>query len=66
MGAKSRQTYEKMNRERAVREKRARKNEKKEQKKLAAQAALNPDAVAEPLEEDGVEAPVAVEELSSG
>jgi hypothetical protein len=52
MGAKSRQTFEKMNRERAVREKRARKNEKKEQKKLAAQAALNGDVVSEEIVEN--------------
>jgi hypothetical protein len=38
VSAKKRQTFEKMNRERAVREKRARKQEKKEQRKLAAQA----------------------------
>jgi hypothetical protein len=44
MSAKKRQTFEKMNRERAVREKRARKQEKKEQRKLAAQAAANGDA----------------------
>jgi hypothetical protein len=43
VSGKKRQTFEKMNRERAVREKRARKNEKKEQRKLAAQAALNGD-----------------------
>lgn len=38
MSAKKRQTFEKMNRERAVKERRARKQEKKEQRKLAAQA----------------------------
>jgi hypothetical protein len=38
MSAKKRQTFEKMNRERAVRERRERKQEKKEQRKLAAQA----------------------------
>lgn len=51
MSAKKRQTFEKMNRERAVKEKRARKNEKKEQRKLAAQAALNGDVVAEDVVE---------------
>lgn len=40
MSAKKRQTFEKMNRERAVREKRARKQEKKEQRKLAAAQGL--------------------------
>jgi hypothetical protein len=51
VSAKKRQTFEKMNRERAVKEKRARKNEKKEQRKLAAQAALNGDVVAEDVVE---------------
>jgi hypothetical protein len=44
MSAKKRQTFEKMNRERAVREKRARKQEKKEQRKLAAQTGSNGDS----------------------
>jgi hypothetical protein len=34
---RKRQTFDKMNRERAVRERRARKQEKREQRKLAAQ-----------------------------
>jgi hypothetical protein len=42
MSAKKRQTFEKMNRERAVKEKRARKQEKKEQRKLA-RAGMNGD-----------------------
>jgi hypothetical protein len=43
MSAKKRQTFEKMNRERAVRERRERKQEKKEQRKLAAQATTTAD-----------------------
>lgn len=43
MSAKKRQTFEKMNRERAVRERRERKQEKKEQRKLAAQAVTTTD-----------------------
>lgn len=39
MSAKKRQTFDKMNRERAVREKRARKQEKKDERKAAAAAA---------------------------
>ena len=46
MSGKKRQTFEKMNRERAVKERRARKQEKKEQRKLAAQAEQNGVAVA--------------------
>jgi len=38
MSAKKRQTFDKMNRERAVRERRARKQEKRELRKLASQA----------------------------
>ena len=40
MSGKKRQTFDKINRERAVKEKRARKQEKKDQRKLAAQAEL--------------------------
>lgn len=47
MAGRKRQTFDKMNRERAVREKRARKAEKKEQKKLDAIAAANGDVVTE-------------------
>lgn len=50
MRAKARQTFEKMNRERAVKEKRARKQEKKEQRKLAAQAAPTEEGAPEPRE----------------
>jgi hypothetical protein len=51
MSAKKRQTFEKMNRERAVREKRARKQEKKEQRKLA-RAAMNGDVDVSVVEAD--------------
>lgn len=40
MSGKKRQTFDKMNRERAVRERRARKQEKKEQRKLAARGVV--------------------------
>jgi DNA-directed RNA polymerase sigma subunit (sigma70/sigma32) len=43
MSAKKRQTFDKMNRERAVREKRARKQEKKALRKLGALAESNGD-----------------------
>ena len=53
MSAKKRQTFDKMNRERAVREKRARKQEKKAERKLAAQATEAGDGEVEPtVDED--------------
>jgi DNA-directed RNA polymerase sigma subunit (sigma70/sigma32) len=47
MSAKKRQTFDKMNRERAVREKRARKQEKKALRKLGANAEANGDGASE-------------------
>ena len=44
MSAKNRQTFEKRNRERARLERRARKQEKKDEKKLAAQETPTDDA----------------------
>lgn len=56
MSGKKRQTFDKMNRERAVREKRARKQEKKEQRKLAAQGDVSAEDGAEvaPMEDSPV------------
>lgn len=52
--SKRQQTMAKMTRERAVKEKRARKQEKKDERKLAAAAALEADAAdtEAPAEED--------------
>ena len=52
VSGRKRQTFDKMNRERAVKEKRVRKQEKKEQRKLAAQAGLNGEGV---VAEDALE-----------
>jgi hypothetical protein len=52
MSAKKRQTFDKMNRERAVRERRARKQEKREQRKLAAQSPHVDGAPAEEAEHE--------------
>jgi len=49
---KKRQTMAKMTRERELREKRVRKQEKKDEKKLAAAAALNAEVTGIPLETD--------------
>lgn len=58
LSGKKRQTFDKMNRERAVKEKRARKQEKKDAKKLAAQAALAGDGEGDgAIAFDGVEEP---------
>ncbi len=55
MSGKKRQTFDKMNRERAVREKRARKQEKRELRKLAAQEPVNGDeTVAEGADEEAL------------
>jgi len=51
VSAKRRQTFEKRNRERALLDKRARKQEKKEQRKLAAQAPENGDGSAASTDE---------------
>jgi hypothetical protein len=49
---RKRQTFDKMNRERAVRERRARKQEKREQRKLAAQGELSGEAQGEQVSEE--------------
>lgn len=59
MSGKKRQTFEKMNRERAVKEKRARKAEKKEQRKLAALAGDDVGLEPREAEEDEAEATAA-------
>ena len=56
MSGKKRQTFDKMNRERAVKEKRARKQEKKDQRKLEAQALLDGNGTIEAAEGEEAEA----------
>jgi hypothetical protein len=56
MSGKKRQTFEKLARERAVKERRARKNEKKEQRKLAARGVLDGEGAAEEDAGDEAEA----------
>ena len=55
MSGRKRQTFDKMNRERAVREKRARKAEKKAEKKLAAQGIVPVDGETEVAEDEASE-----------
>jgi DNA-directed RNA polymerase sigma subunit (sigma70/sigma32) len=59
MSAKKRQTFDKMNRERAVREKRARKQEKKALRKLGAHPESNGDGAPGEAVEVETETPTA-------
>ena len=56
MGAKKRQTFEKRNRERAVLERRARKQEKKDQRKLDAQALASGETPATQVDDEQAQA----------